>query len=265
MIRLLASDIDGTLVEEGCAHPEEELLRIFHELKKKGIYLVVATGRQLRSAERTFKDCASELFFIAENGAVIATSRRILTEKRMDASAVRSLVQKIEERKNLRILFGTAEVSYIKGGDEAYERLMIEGYHNEIEIVDSFEGLYDKALKISVYSENVMEEAGDLLGYDADRLRSVRSGACWIDFTHPEADKGSALREIQESLFVDPEETLVFGDQMNDLEMMMRGRYSYAMEGAPEAVKEAASAIAPSVKEHGVTKVLHTLMAEGLL
>ena len=56
--------------------------------------------------------------------------------------------------------------------------------------------------------------------------------------------KGSALAALQEMWGISPEETLVFGDQFNDVEMFDQAYYSYAMENATDGVKERARFVA---------------------
>lgn len=52
----------------------------------------------------------------------------------------------------------------------------------------------------------------------------------FIDITSITANKGNAISGIQEELNISPQETLVFGDYLNDLEMMQNAKYSYAMK-----------------------------------
>ena len=71
--------------------------------------------------------------------------------------------------------------------------------------------------------------------------------------------KGAALRQIQESLGIGPEETMAFGDQLNDLEMLERAYYSYAVGNARPEVKAAARFQADTNVAQGVLKVLQLL------
>ena len=71
-------------------------------------------------------------------------------------------------------------------------------------------------------------------------LEVVVSGLYWVDIMNPNINKGKALSELQQSLNIRPEQTMVFGDYMNDIEMMSHAKYSYAMENAHPAVKDAA-------------------------
>lgn len=67
----------------------------------------------------------------------------------------------------------------------------------------------------------------------------VRSQEEWLDFTSPEANKGQALMCLQKQLGIPKEETMVFGDNENDLEMFQRAEYGFAMENAICSIKKA--------------------------
>ena len=73
-------------------------------------------------------------------------------------------------------------------------------------------------------------------------------------------NKGAAVRLLQESLGISQKETMVFGDQMNDIEMLERAYYSFAVANAREEVKRAARFEADSNVNHGVLKVLKQLL-----
>jgi hydroxymethylpyrimidine pyrophosphatase-like HAD family hydrolase len=54
-------------------------------------------------------------------------------------------------------------------------------------------------------------------------------------------NKGNAIEKLQKSLNILPEQTMAFGDYLNDIEMLKNARYSYAMENAHPSVKEVAN------------------------
>lgn len=51
-------------------------------------------------------------------------------------------------------------------------------------------------------------------------MNVVVSGKCWVDCANKGANKGSALRHFQEEYGITPDETLAFGDNLNDIEML---------------------------------------------
>ncbi len=65
----------------------------------------------------------------------------------------------------------------------------------------------------------------------------MTSGNAWLDTMPKGVDKGSAIHTLMEKLGITPEETLVLGDNFNDIEMMDAVKYSFAMEKAASEVK----------------------------
>ena len=68
MIKLIVSDIDGTLVKDGENQINPEIFDVIMELKKKKkIHFAAASGRQAASIEYTFSPIKKEIFYVAEN------------------------------------------------------------------------------------------------------------------------------------------------------------------------------------------------------
>ncbi len=68
MIKLVISDIDGTLLSEGTTQLDPELFEIIRELKARGVMFAAASGRQYASMRHVFAPVANDIIFIAENG-----------------------------------------------------------------------------------------------------------------------------------------------------------------------------------------------------
>ncbi|MBO6016388.1 MAG: HAD hydrolase family protein, partial [Lachnospiraceae bacterium] len=69
MIKLIATDVDGTLVKDSSRDVYDELLDAASKLAGEGRRFVVASGRQYGSLRRMFQPVADRIGFIAENGA----------------------------------------------------------------------------------------------------------------------------------------------------------------------------------------------------
>ena len=71
MIRLIASDVDGTLIKDSTPDLYPEMVEAIKKLKERGILFCAASGRQYESLQNVFRDVAGEIAYIAENGAHI--------------------------------------------------------------------------------------------------------------------------------------------------------------------------------------------------
>ena len=90
----------------------------------------------------------------------------------------------------------------------------------------------------------------------------VVSSPHWMDIMSEGVNKGVALGQLQRELGVTPEQTVVFGDYLNDLEMLAAAPYSFAMANAHPDVIEVARFLAPANHEHGVVRVIEQLLEQ---
>ena len=78
MIKLIATDIDGTLVKDGTMHIDPEYMTVIHQLIQKGIHFVVCSGRQFISERKLFAPIKDELLYVTDGGTVVRTPKEIL-------------------------------------------------------------------------------------------------------------------------------------------------------------------------------------------
>ncbi len=95
-------------------------------------------------------------------------------------------------------------------------------------------------LKIAIYDkrgskDNIYNE----LQVD-NKFKKVISGNNWLDISNKDINKGLALEILQQKLNISQSQTMAFGDYYNDLEMMQKAKYSYAMKNAEQDIKDIA-------------------------
>ncbi|MCF0230150.1 MAG: HAD family phosphatase, partial [Parasporobacterium sp.] len=78
MIKLVASDVDGTLVPEGTSHIDPELMNHILEMKEQGIVFAAASGRQYPSVFNAFSPIKDDIMIIADNGAYVFKGEELL-------------------------------------------------------------------------------------------------------------------------------------------------------------------------------------------
>ena len=99
----------------------------------------------------------------------------------------------------------------------------------------------------------------DLQG-KVDEYSVVVSAKQWVDVMNPSADKGNAVRALQEELGVTREQTVAFGDFLNDVEMLEAAGMSFAMANSHPGVFDVSRFVAPANTEGGVITVLRHLL-----
>lgn len=262
MIKLIVSDIDGTLVRDGENHVNPELFDVIMKLKKeKGIHFAAASGRQAASIEYIFSPIKKEIFYLAENGSYLGCWGRNLFLYPMDRKLACALAEDIRRDPKLEVLVSGSKRAYMETGDEKFTRWIREGYHFDVTRVRDVTKVDDEIIKVSAYCRQGIQDATMYLREKySSRMKMTISGDMWMDCMASEVNKGEAVRTLQESLEIAPEETMVFGDQLNDIEMLGRAYFSFAVGNAREEVKAAARFQADTNVNGGVIKILKLLL-----
>ena len=262
-IRLIATDMDGTLVDDA-KRIHDELWPLIDELHARGITFCPASGRQYYNLVQEFEGVADELVFIAENGTyVVAQGKEISSDCLMleVAQQVVSRVRGIPEAGAVLCGKGSA---YIERRDPSFVD-QVALYYARLRVVDDLlEISDDDVLKVAVYDfASAERNTAPRLAELAGSHQVVVSGAHWVDVLSATANKGRAVRQVQKALGVTPDQTMVFGDFLNDLEMMDAATYSFAMANAHPLLRERASWVAPTNNANGVVRTIRTVLGLG--
>lgn len=261
MIKLIVTDIDGTLVPDGANEVNPELFDLIVKLREKGIQFAAASGRQWRSIERLFAPIKEKIFYISDNGAYVGCRGRNLFLTPVDRQVVMDMVRDVRECPELDIMISGPDVVYMETKNQEFVDWMVDSYRFEVRQVEDLTKVEDSFIKVSVYKKQGIEQAASAIREKyQDRLKITISGDMWMDCMNQSVNKGAAIREIQESLEILPEETMAFGDQLNDLEMLGRAYYSYAIGNARPEIKKAARFQADTNVNDGVLKILKLLI-----
>lgn len=256
MIKLIASDMDGTLLNEH-GKLNEELFPIIHRLKDKDILFVVASGRQYYSLKNKFSKLEHDIPYVAENGSYVIYKNKEISSSVLDKATIEKLLEQVRQIDGCEIILCGKKGAYV---EKHYEMFIneVKKYYLKYEIVDDLSKVEDDFLKFTLYDFKGAAENSNKILHPIwkDKLKVTVSGKFWLDMMNKDSNKGVAIKFLQEKFNIKPEETMVFGDYFNDIEMLNSAYYSYAMENAPEEVKKHARFHAKSNRENGVLEVI---------
>ncbi len=249
MIKLIASDMDGTLLQKGIRVVSDEQMKCIEKLVDGGVLFAPASGRQYTNLRRNFEPIKDKLIYICENGSFVKYKGETLYKKCLDRELGIAIMKDIYNREGCEILLSGEETCYIMPKSESYISHMTDYVKNDVTVIKSFDEVKEDFIKVSVFAKDGIAPHKDYF-YDKwkDEAQVAVSGPCWQDFVPTGVHKGSAIECIQERFGISIEETMSFGDNYNDLEMFGRSYYSYAMESAVSEIKEAARYTAPTVQ-----------------
>lgn len=275
-IRLVVCDMDGTLLDDDSQLPEG-FWEVYRLLTEHNVTFVPASGRQLATLTKMFQPADSGVKgveedhsevslpqtndFIAENGNLVIHSGERVWQSIIPESIAQEVIHAVrrgvDKGRNLGLVMCAADGAYVDRGDDAF-LAEARKYYASLDVVPNVADVEEDFLKFAVYDFDDAEAAvGSVFGALDERYRPVVSGQHWIDVMDSSVNKGVALRRLQEALGVTREQTAVFGDYLNDREMIVEGQYSFAMENAHPTIKKEANYSAPANTEAGVVQVLH--------
>lgn len=249
MIKIVASDLDGTLLQNGSQSLTPEALELVRKLIDAGIVFVAASGRQYGNLRRLFEPVKDEIAYIAENGALVIYKGVVLSKTVMDREIGEEILVDIRNREGCEILLSGMNTSYIESKAKKYvDHLKYVMKNNVTEVKDILE-VTEEYLKISLCDELGEENSEDFFRERwGDKVTVVTAGNGWLDMISQSANKGNAMKVLLANLGLKKEELMAFGDNQNDIEMLKLAEYSYAMENAKEEVKQVSKHITSSVE-----------------
>lgn len=263
MIRLIASDIDGTLIKDSTPDMYPEMFQIIRELKEKGIVFCAASGRQYASVRRVFHEVADDIAYIVENGAHIRYQGKDISITPMKREHVEGIMAMLRPYYGeCETVISTAKGSLIESKNQEFLDLLTYGYRNSFRQVEDVLAEDEEIIKIAIYHKGSIRELGEntLIPAWKDKVKACMAGDEWVDFMDASVDKGNALKVLQNYLGIDKSQTMAFGDNNNDIGMMLAAGESYAVENAVEEVKKAAGNICPGYEDKGVYHIIKKML-----
>ena len=257
MIRLIAADLDGSLLPDDKRVPEE-FFRLLPELEKRGISFFTASGRTFHTLYHNFAPVADRIGYICENGACVVMDGKTIISHTINPVRAQGIFEAAKLLPDVQlVLCGKKSAYHLDYPQRFHEHTM--SYHVNHTVISDYAQARDEFYKIAVcdlrgpennsfpfFKERFGQEFGMFI-----------SGKYWMDIMVPSVNKGKALAQIQQLLSVHPDETLAFGDYYNDVELLQQAGYGYVMKNAADGMKKHAKLITPHTNnENGVLEVI---------
>jgi Cof subfamily protein (haloacid dehalogenase superfamily) len=230
-IKLIVSDLDGTLLNEN-KELSSDFFEIEQRLYDKGIVFAVASGRQYYNMLNLFEPIAHRMLIIAENGTFVSQKNELIHIDTIPFVRCIPLLKKARSLNNAFTIVCAKNSAYIESSDE---RFLHEAnkYYARLEMVNDLTTIIDEVLKVTICDfTNPNTNSFPHFKDDVEDLNVVVSGVQWLDISIKGANKGKALNKVQGIFGIQKHETMVFGDYLNDLELMKEAELSFAMKNA---------------------------------
>ena len=256
MIRLIATDMDGTLLTPANTLPEG-LSEVLKALKERGITFVVASGRSITALEKNFRGVEGVTNLICDNGALTILNDRLLSAAYVPRATICKVIDALKGQPDLAVMLCCKNGTYHEPYSQKYTETTARYYVNQVTVPD-LKAVEEDCYKITVLDfRGGVERTQPLLREKlGEELTLFVTGTYWTDIMDKGVNKGSALKVFQDKLGVSPEETMAFGDYYNDMPLFERAAFSFAMANAPEDMRKKARFVAPSNAEDGVLRTI---------
>lgn len=250
MIKLIASDLDGTLLLKGAQSLLPKQREVAGALLDRGFYFAAASGRQQKSLEMLFGDLSRRMIFISENGALVSYQGRTLAKNPMERGLAMDIIEDVYGRPGCEVLISGETVSYIRPKTKEYFHRMTKVVKYRCQVIEDFGEIQEDILKVAVYDmSGVVHSEKYFLERWGEKAQVTVSGEFYMDFTQPGVNKGKAMIKLQEKLGLHPWECMAFGDNHNDIQMLDAVGEAYVMASADREVKKHGKYIVDNVED----------------
>ena len=250
-IKIIFFDIDDTLRNSKTGFVPSTIPRVFKQLREKGILTGIATGRGIFGVVPEIKALNPD-FFVTLNGAYIEDKKgNVIYSNKIARDKVKEYIAWTKEEGIEYGLVGSHEAKLSRRTEMISQA--IDPIYPDLDVDPDF---YQKE---DIYQMWTFEDQGDDLTLPeslASTLRMVRWHGHSSDVVPISGSKAAGVAKVVDQLGLKPENVMVFGDELNDLELFDYAGISVAMGISHEKIKEKADYITKTLEEDGIFDAL---------
>lgn len=240
MIKLLVCDIDGTLLPQGENGFSARTTELLDTVMEKGVKLVIASGRSLYDIKRLLSSLHYKPCIISDDGALATGEGKTLYSRPLQLSDMSALLRAYKNN-GVPVIFSTSSERFIMENGADRDRIAKCEFSGRLIRISELSELGGEAVyKMSFLWDGEIPVRPPVP--QNSRIYYRKDG--WLEYIPKFADKGSALSAVQSLYYADSFDTLVLGNETNDIGMAKKARYSVCIgRGCPQlaAVSSAVS------------------------
>ncbi len=263
MIKLIASDMDGTLLDEHSEVPQETY-GLIRELAEVGIHFAASSGRRLDTLNEFFAPVVDKMDFVASNGAQVVVAGKLIDREIFSHMALKRLKATVDNFDCLHIALFDRTKSFLLDDENCFEREIDKDLLSAVRVMD-VPSPEVNIVKTSIFCdtpEYTMDMAYVLQRELGDSFVFAPSGSKWIDVMQHGVSKATGIRQLMDHLGVEPDEVMAFGDAMNDYEILRMVGHPIAMGNGRYAVKQIAERVIGKNTEQAVQAEMRRIIDE---
>ena len=266
-VRLIAMDMDGTLLDDECKIPEENVAAM-QDAANRGISLAIVSGRVPEDISYFLSDAGfDDCYVLGLNGGYCLSRPHgeAIYEKYMADADVKQCIEILEAEKVTYSAFGRSHVAisrpFSTGRDLDHWGTHLKRKGNLL-YTYGMEGILEQGIlgtnKI-VYIDREDPERLNRIRGKIEAMEGVEVTSSWInniEIMPRGVHKGSALAMLSGRLHLLPSQVMAIGDNDNDIPMLKWAGYGVAMGNATEGARSASAYVTDDNENAGVAKAI---------
>ena len=259
-VKLIASDMDGTLLDENGQVPLETFDLIL-ALRERGVRFVASSGRRYDRLCDFFSPVKDRMDFVASNGAQVFADGAQIDREVYSHLAIRRLAKTVAMFPNMHLALFDRTKSYLLDDEDKFVREVDKDLPN-VERIYELPSPQVSIIKASIFCDdgNVMDNAYVLQRELGGLFTFAPSGSSYIDAMQPGISKASGIAQVMEYHGIDASEVMAFGDAMNDYEIIRFVGTGCAMSNGRPALRAVADRVIGSNIEHAVQSEMRRVL-----
>lgn len=260
-IKLIASDMDGTLLD-GNGQVPPETFDLIRALRSRGVHFAASSGRRYDRLCEFFAPVKDQMDFVASNGAQVYADGVQIDREVYSHLAIRRLAKTVSMFPNMHLALFDRTKSYLLDDEDKFVREVDKDLPN-VERIYELPSPRVSIIKASIFCDdgNVMDNAYVLQRELGDLFTFAPSGSSYIDAMQPGISKASGIAQLMEHYGIEREEVMAFGDAMNDYEIIRFVGTGCAMANGRPALRAIADRVIGSNEEHAVQAEMRHILA----
>jgi len=268
--KLLALDLDGTLLDSDEEIGDETLLSLYRA-KEKGVRIIITTGRSTPSARRFIDQVGIPDPCITYNGAIIRNAHRVFRSITLDEESVRETVLLLKQKGYTPVLYSADDMRYLETIEkhrDGFYSLSKGIEYRIVHVKDFMQKRWREIIRISVFADegDIPHLNSVLEGHMGSGIRTTETYFpdlnFWIyEILDSRCSKSNALQYLCAEFGIEPEEVIAVGDNRNDLDMIEWAGLGVAMRNSlPEVASRADYVTSKNNDEGGVSEVINSFI-----
>ena len=260
MIKMVATDIDGTIFNMQTAQFSQNVKNCIKKLTDSGVKVVLITGRMHKSTYFLADELGLDTPIVSYQGGLIKENKengKILYQRPLDTNTAKEIIKWAKDN-NIHINLYMDDILYVENDDEIAKRYtyLRNVSYNVVNFDDIEIKNVNKLLAIDYDNPENSTKWRDYLSKKYPQLSIVKSSPYFCEISDKGAKKSCAVEFLCKYWNINKEEVLTIGDQDNDIELLKSGGIKVAMGNGTENLKKCADYITDTIDNDGFVKAI---------